>query len=784
MYDKKVLFNILIFILTIHQNITAQTFDPFLQDFYPHPRHIIKTVYRTPYKNITPEIPVNACWEFDGPEGGRVNCICTDPANRFIFVSILGGGVYTSENQALTWTKQLLNPDKDTCLSITDLDYNGNRLLAAGMGGLYKSLDNGQTWELLSYIQGYTILSMPTQPDTIIVGVYAQSSMNLGGFVRSNDGGVSWQQYNDGLASTRITNLVLSPHFSGRIYACTTDGVYMSQNGGMDGWTDIGGNLPPGLVFALCCDRFVENTLYAGLPDGLYKSLNGGGDWANITPDIFPDKDIRVIFQESESLLYVGTSNGLFITKDSGKTWRNINHGLRNTAVKAINADNQNNIMVGTEDGFYIKSKNDTTWQRMVAGMHAFDTRCFLFNRTDSSSVFYAGTGGAGIYYKNPDTGWQDAGVDSGFCYVMDLQKAYDLHAIYVGTIEGYSRKYQDTISKIFCLPDGDKVRRQFLFPLNLFKEIFSIFVYSKDILFFGGNNGIYRSLNGGGSWEQLPYSVKINPVCSIICPENSSGIFAGTQIDPDDYHGIYKSTDMGDTWTNTCRGLYNEFIDIQKICYNPLNPKTMYAANITGLLKSMDGGETWTIIDENLIYTDDAVNTVTVHPVDTNRVYIAGRNVYFSENAGSNWRPFYSRVPVGSGIINDIAVDPLEPDKIYIATSGNGLLSYKGIETSVEKENPIAPQQFVLYNNYPNPFNPETIIKYDLPEADHVTLQIYDIRGREAATLVNSQQKAGKHEVKWTGRDKYGSRVASGVYFYRIRYRDFTVTRKMVLAR
>jgi len=98
--------------------------------------------------------------------------------------------------------------------------------------------------------------------------------------------------------------------------------------------------------------------------------------------------------------------------------------------------------------------------------------------------------------------------------------------------------------------------------------------------------------------------------------------------------------------------------------------------------------------------------------------------------------------------------------------------------------EEQITVKQFALYRNYPNPFNPDTRIKYDIPEADHVTLQIFDIQGREVARLVNSQKNAGRHVAIWNSKDKYGSQAASGVYFYRIRYRDYVVTRKMVLAR
>ncbi len=91
---------------------------------------------------------------------------------------------------------------------------------------------------------------------------------------------------------------------------------------------------------------------------------------------------------------------------------------------------------------------------------------------------------------------------------------------------------------------------------------------------------------------------------------------------------------------------------------------------------------------------------------------------------------------------------------------------------------------KFAVYANYPNPFNPETLIKYDVPEADHVEITIFDIQGRKVTTLINSQVESGQHSVTWRGRDAYGRQVASGMYFYRTSYRDYVVTRKMLLMR
>ena len=86
-------------------------------------------------------------------------------------------------------------------------------------------------------------------------------------------------------------------------------------------------------------------------------------------------------------------------------------------------------------------------------------------------------------------------------------------------------------------------------------------------------------------------------------------------------------------------------------------------------------------------------------------------------------------------------------------------------------------PTEYALETSYPNPFNPTTTIRFDLPQADHVTLKVYDVQGREVATLVSGSLSAGRHRVAW---DANG--LASGTYFYQLRAGSFIQTRLMLL--
>jgi hypothetical protein len=94
-------------------------------------------------------------------------------------------------------------------------------------------------------------------------------------------------------------------------------------------------------------------------------------------------------------------------------------------------------------------------------------------------------------------------------------------------------------------------------------------------------------------------------------------------------------------------------------------------------------------------------------------------------------------------------------------------------------------PTTYELSQNFPNPFNPATTIRYGLPSAERVTLKIYNLLGAEVATLVNDEPKAaGYHAAIWDGRDKNGRVVASGVYVYRMQAGSFVMTKKLALVK
>ncbi|MHC1736774.1 MAG: T9SS type A sorting domain-containing protein [Ignavibacteriaceae bacterium] len=127
-------------------------------------------------------------------------------------------------------------------------------------------------------------------------------------------------------------------------------------------------------------------------------------------------------------------------------------------------------------------------------------------------------------------------------------------------------------------------------------------------------------------------------------------------------------------------------------------------------------------------------------------------------------------------------------PDSINIARRDSFVLRADAVIfeeatlTSIIAEPNMTPETFSLSQNYPNPFNPTTQIKFQLPIDSRVDLRIYDILGREVATLLSDDLKTGYYTTEWNGRNNSGVMVSSGIYIYRIVAGKFVQTKKMMM--
>ncbi len=259
---------------------------------------------------------------------------------------------------------------------------------------------------------------------------------------------------------------------------------------------------------------------------------------------------------------------------------------------------------------------------------------------------------------------------------------------------------------------------------------------------FVDANNGwaigppkIYHTTNGGGHWTPQYVDSTPGQFLAIQFTDLNNGWVVG------DTNKILKTTDGGVNWTaitNTgiphafnSKGLFFLNANIgwigSKIQYMP------FSGDVGINLSTTNGGSTWTT--SSFTGTENSDNAWSIFFVDAN-------TGWFTSDGGE------------------------------IGHTTNG--SSTGVRDAAKNQTPIG---FSLQQNYPNPFNPTTVIRYQVAKAGIVRLNVYDVLGREVATLVNDVKPAGSYTTSFNA-----ANVPSGVYFYRLQSASFTDTKRLVV--
>jgi len=245
-------------------------------------------------------------------------------------------------------------------------------------------------------------------------------------------------------------------------------------------------------------------------------------------------------------------------------------------------------------------------------------------------------------------------------------------------------------------------------------------------------------------------------------------------------------SVDSGRNWELLEAGYFRE--TIFELSFNP-SATRLYAVTTDEIHESSDQGRTWSLLAtlERAAGTRTSVAyRLRFHPSDPRRMYLFSSDVLLSTtDAGATWQSIGDDL-AGRPWFNDVAVDPSNPEILYVATPwGVYRTSTTNHATWVAYETQgTRPEEFQLYQNYPNPFNPSTAIRFDLARPEKIDLALYNLAGQKVATLAQGHREAGAHTLRWDGRDENGRELASGVYLYRLQAGSQVETRKLLLLR
>jgi photosystem II stability/assembly factor-like uncharacterized protein len=335
---------------------------------------------------------------------------------------------------------------------------------------------------------------------------------------------------------------------------------------------------------------------------------------------------------------------------------------------------------------------------------------------------------------------------------------------------------------------------------------------------YIGSNTYVYRTTNSGANWTQVFLQVGGFIDAIYLSTNSGTGFMYGDPVGG--RWSLWKTTNSGANWDSS--GLYLPQSSSEAGWNNAMivrNNHIWFGTNNSRIYHSRNFGVSWTPQS-----TAPELNSYAIWMnYDTCFGYVGGNTLLVSSNCGMGWIDTTSPGTGAFGGFTDCAmiIDYPPPmawfvrsdDKLYENISGGpwsavytapagtythispyccgyafavrsngGITRLVTIFGGVKKISSLVPDGFKLYDNYPNPFNPSTRIKFSIPPSKgvggmYIWLIIYDALGREIETLVNEKLSAGTYEVEWSA-EKY----TSGIYFYRLTTDGYSVTKKMVL--
>ena len=376
----------------------------------------------------------------------------------------------------------------------------------------------------------------------------------------------------------------------------------------------------------------------------------------------------------------------------------------------------------------------------------------FVYCFASLDTALFAGTGTGGIF-RTADHGMNWTASDSGLTNKYINVLAVSGVNLFAGTNGG----------GVFISSDGGSSWSN----TGLVGYSITAFTVEDSDLFAGTDDGrIFLSIDNGSSWNQM-WKAVYRQISSFAISNGAAGariLFAGNNG-----MGVYRSTDSGASWSAVNNGLTDTYVWSLAV-----SGTTLFAGlNGGGIFRSTDNGGSWSPVDSGLT----SANVWALAVSGTNVFAGTDSGIFLSSNEGANWTQVDAGLTktgvsaltiVGNNLFAGI-VAGVEADSVWKRPLSEMI-------TSVKHEDQ-QPMRFVLSQNYPNPFNPTTTIGYDIPERSIVTLTVYDILGRRAETLVDSEQQPGHYQVTFDA-----SRLASGVYFYRLQAENYVGEKKLVL--
>jgi len=633
--------------------------------------------------------------------GGRIHDIevlPNDPAT--VFIASASGGIWKSTNKGTTWKPvfddQAVSTFGDMAISLSNPDviYAGsgeqqNRQSTSWGNGIYKSVNQGETWRSIGLEKTYHIARViihPENPNIVFVAALGNlwNSSKERGLYQTTNGGKNWKKvlYIDDM--TGVVDMAMDKNNPNILYAATYQrmrkawgfngggpgsGIYKTTDGGKT-WNELTGGLPPGEKgrIGLAASKTRSNIIYATIEhadsSGFYRSGNGGRTWKRVNKlnprpmyysHIFVDPN-------NDDIVYM-LATEFYRTKDAGKTFYQMPtrptydvgvHSDHHTLW--INPNNSNHFFLAGDAGLHESWDGGIAYNRLnnipigqFYGIGADMEVPYNIYGGMQDNHSWMGPSATRHWLGILADDWKQVGFGDGMYQQPDPESSMLYNASQNGNIIRVDRKTGNMQGlKPFPSDSKEKYRFDWVTPLAISK-------HSSKKVFLGGNR-LFISDNGGDSWER------------------TEDLSSNTNRDSLTIMGVL-GADIKLS-KNDGTSSYGEIISISE---SPLWHRVIWVGTDDGNIQvSRDGGEKWEEVSGNItgIPVGSYVSRVLSSIRDRGSAYVTFDRhregdwrpyVYRTEDYGKTWVPLTRGLPSGS--VNVIAEHPDNPDVLFLGT-------------------------------------------------------------------------------------------------------------------
>lgn len=611
------------------------------------------------------------------PEGAQVSALVIDPSSPSTIYAGTGGGIFKSLDAGESWTLSVDHAalPGDSALERTvwtlaiDPLHPSTLYAGTGTGEVMKTIDGGATWFILEGKQTQGIIRLvvdPLTPETL----YALTATDV---LLSPNGGATWNSRRFAALNGRLLALAIDPSHPERLYVGSDTGLFVTNDRGEHWALTFGG---PGIgVQHVAVDPNDSATVHAvRYSSGQFElaSTNDlGKTWQTLPVDYVRSIVIDPISSTAYALKAAVFRNdisipaAILVTTDRGRHWSPLPNALPDPGLLVIDPTVDSRLYAASRGDLFKTDNAGASWRSIHVGLTAAYVSAVLVDPSQPSNLFAASYPGV---VKSLDGGnhWSGAKLDEGTLGLAgDPQRPSTLFAYNYQT----AVRSDDGGESWSAINPGNHVRGIAVDPTD------SAVVYA--VL----ADGLARSSDGGSVWTsvgagQLPLSyygfdggaIAVDPVVPTSVYAAGSG-------------GIVKSTDSGTSWKTIYPGGDSYGPYFRALVIDPRVPSNVYALAGNQALKSDDEGQTWRVIlARPSPYTGDRFLSLAVDPLESSNLYLAtSRGLFRSLDRGEHWAEFNEGLP--TRFVTSVSVDTIgnvyasTPRGLFVNSSRSDLL-------------------------------------------------------------------------------------------------------------